>query len=80
MTAHGLARSISVWARNPAGFAWHEVAPESVRLGPYTWEQVRDWAHQDSRNAGIVGDRLDAALDNIDAVIHDYVGSEGRTP
>ena len=56
MTDHGFARAVAVWARNPAGFTWEQVKP---KYDPQNVENVREWAKQDCRDAGIMGDTLD---------------------
>ncbi len=70
MTRHGYARALAVWARNPAGFTWDQVKPQFV---PDDVEKVREWAHQHCRDAGIMGDALDDALDRIDNVLLENV-------
>ena len=65
MTDHGYARGLAVWARNPSGFTWDEVKPDYV---PASVSNIREWAHQDCRDAGVASKALDDAFNLIDAV------------
>jgi hypothetical protein len=67
MRDHGYARGLAVWARNPCGFTWEQVKPIYI---PRSLDDIREWAYQDCRDAGIQGDTLDDAIDRIDSVLH----------
>ncbi len=75
MTKHGYAHGLAVWARNPSGFAWSDVCPNYT---PNSFDDVREWAMQDCRDAGIMGDRLDDAIDHIEAAIQGIMSNNNR--
>jgi hypothetical protein len=67
MNDHGFARSLATWARNPSGYSWSQVKPNYT---PRSLDDVRNWSHQECRDAGIIGNALDDALDRIDSVLN----------
>ena len=57
------ARDLAAWARNPCG-SWKEAAPKQL---PRSIDNVREWAVQACRDAGITGDAFDNAVGRIEA-------------